>query len=128
MPRGALQLIAHEDMTLSRALYAYEASEEDELSFDEGDLLVVLTRGDDGAEWWFGFKVLGDGFVGSFPYNFVADAEVRKVVALFAYEAEEDTELSFNVDDEFLVIDPTAEDEWYSGQLPNGKKKKIKKK
>ena len=50
------------------ALYAYEARQEDELSFTKGALITVLSR--KGGDWWSG-RLEGEGRVGLFPANYV---------------------------------------------------------
>ena len=50
------------------ALYEYSAMQEDELSFKEGQVLVVIER--DNAGWWRGNHV-DDSKSGWFPANYV---------------------------------------------------------
>lgn len=45
-----------------RALYDYEATSHEEITFSEGDVFRVIEKSDDG--WWTGEK---DGVVGHFP-------------------------------------------------------------
>ena len=54
-----------------RALYPFASEEESSLSFDEGDIIRVLTKLDSG--WWDGFL---DGKRGWFPSNFVEEVEL----------------------------------------------------
>lgn len=49
-----------------RAIYDYEASDEDELGFQEGDIIKLLARHDSG--WWTGEL---NGITGLFPANHV---------------------------------------------------------
>lgn len=49
------------------ALYPYQAQNEDELSFDKGDVIVVLAK--DEAAWWKGEL---HGMTGVFPSNYVS--------------------------------------------------------
>ncbi|KAG3135601.1 hypothetical protein PI126_g18183 [Phytophthora idaei] len=51
------------------ALYDYEPEQNDELSFQEGDVLRVLFVQDDG--WWSGYNVESPNVVGLFPSNYV---------------------------------------------------------
>ncbi|KAG7207393.1 hypothetical protein KM043_009047 [Ampulex compressa] len=49
------------------ALYPYQAQNEDELSFEKGDVITVLTK--DGESWWKGEL---NGLSGVFPCNYVS--------------------------------------------------------
>ncbi|KAG3054022.1 hypothetical protein PC122_g22162 [Phytophthora cactorum] len=51
------------------ALYDYEPEQNDELSFQEGDVLRVMLVQDDG--WWSGYNVESPNVVGLFPSNYV---------------------------------------------------------
>lgn len=65
-------------MIAVQALFDYEAQDDEELSFNAGDLIAVLETGDDG--WWQGElwdadtnSCLGAGTV---PSNFVEEVDV----------------------------------------------------
>lgn len=49
------------------ALYPYQAQNEDELSFEKGDVITVLAK--DEAAWWKGEL---NGISGVFPSNYVS--------------------------------------------------------
>lgn len=49
------------------ALYPYKAQNEDELSFEKGDVIVVLSKDED--SWWRGEL---NGLSGVFPSNYVS--------------------------------------------------------
>lgn len=49
------------------ALYPYQALNEDELSFEKGDVITVLAKED--AAWWRGEM---NGVSGVFPSNYVS--------------------------------------------------------
>lgn len=53
-----------------RALYDYEATSAEEISFSEGEVFKVLEKSDDG--WWTGEK---DGVVGHFPSMVVEELD-----------------------------------------------------
>jgi hypothetical protein len=50
------------------ALYPYEAGDEGELSFKEGDRITIYQKGEDG--WWFGEL---NGKRGLFPSNYTKE-------------------------------------------------------
>ncbi|XP_076663199.1 dynamin associated protein 160 isoform X5 [Andrena cerasifolii] len=54
------------------ALYPYQAQNEDELSFDKGDVIVVLAK--DEAAWWKGEL---HGMTGVFPSNYVSPMSIE---------------------------------------------------
>jgi len=111
------------------ALYDYEATEEGELTFAEGEKIMLLEQDDSG--WWKGRNAKG--VVGVFPSNFVelvgggGDASAGAASgsgggaveinadyrALYDYEAEDDTELSIKEGDILHVVSET--DGWYYG-------------
>lgn len=49
------------------ALYPYQAQNEDELSFEKGDVIIVLSKEE--ASWWRGEL---NGVSGVFPSNYVS--------------------------------------------------------
>jgi len=51
------------------AIYDYNADKEDELTFQEGQVIYVLKKNDDG--WWEGVM---EGITGLFPGNYVEQA------------------------------------------------------
>jgi hypothetical protein len=59
--------------TFARALYTFEGSRLDNLSFKEGDIITVLKQDEGG--WWRGSSL--DGRIGIFPKNYVELNEVR---------------------------------------------------
>jgi len=48
------------------AIYSYQQDKDDELTFDEGAVIYVVKKNDDG--WWEGVM---DGHTGLFPGNYV---------------------------------------------------------
>jgi len=48
------------------AIYSYQQDKDDELTFDEGAVIYVIKKNDDG--WWEGVM---DGHTGLFPGNYV---------------------------------------------------------
>lgn len=52
-------------------MYSYEKTKQDELSFEEGEIILIVSRVEGG--WWEGQK-LSTGEIGWFPSNYVQDA------------------------------------------------------
>lgn len=107
------------------ALYTYDATEENEISFVEGESLLLLEKDDSG--WWKGRNAKGQ--EGLFPSNFVdvvgeegatGQVEINKdFKALYDYEAEDETELTIKEGEILHVISET--DGWYFGTNSQGK-------
>jgi len=106
-------------------IYKYEATEENEISFAEGETIYLLEKDDSG--WWRGRN--GKGQEGLFPSNFVevvgeegnsGSIEINKdFQALYDYEAEDETELTIKEGEILHVISET--DGWYFGTNAQGK-------
>mmetsp|Transcript_9470 Transcript_9470/g.13046 ORF Transcript_9470/g.13046 Transcript_9470/m.13046 type:complete len:514 (+) Transcript_9470:59-1600(+) len=116
----------------ARAVFDYDATEENELSFKEGDILLI-TRTDDSG-WWVG-KL--DGKVGLFPGNYCelldesaapeapvesisASPAVKKCVALYEFTASSDDELGIEEGETITVI--KVVDDWILGENSKGKR------
>lgn len=137
----------------ARAVYDYEATEDNEISFTEGDLITELEEVDEG--WWSGKAPNGQ--VGLFPSNYVervggeeaayAEPEPEPAyepepepvhaaaaaappapaaalasegvvkVAMYAYAAAEDNEISFEEGDRLTNVDTSIDDDWWQGEL-----------
>ena len=95
-----------------RALYAYEATDMDELSFGEDELLVILP--DEGDEQWLLARALQNGDnCGLVPANYVEALEsLAKLRGLYEYSALEDNELSFG-EGEILTLVAKLDDDWW---------------
>jgi len=106
------------------ALYTYDATEDNELSFVEGETLHLLEKDDSG--WWRGRNVKGQ--EGLFPSNFVevvgeegsgGNVDINKdYQALYDYEAEDETELTIKEGEILHVI--YEKDGWYFGSNAQG--------
>lgn len=59
--------VADEGGMKAKAIYDYEATADDEISFDPGDLITDIEEVDDG--WWMG--TTSNGHRGLFPANYV---------------------------------------------------------
>jgi len=106
-------------------IYSYDATEDNEISFAEGETIYLLEKDDSG--WWRGRN--GKGQEGLFPSNFVevvgeegnsGSIEIHKdYQALYDYEAEDETELTIKEGEILHVISET--DGWYFGSNAKGK-------
>jgi len=105
------------------SLYSYDATETGELTFAEGDIIMLLEENDSG--WWRGR--LANGSEGLFPSNFVEEQgktasqpnasganEINaEFKSLYDYDAEDNTEISIKEND--LLFVETEKDGWYYG-------------
>ncbi|KAI8636889.1 hypothetical protein BD408DRAFT_425418 [Parasitella parasitica] len=128
-------------------LFEYDASETNEMSLLEGEVITQIDQVDEG--WWFGVSEDGQK-QGLFPANYVqiveqeepATAEIPAppppppvpvhpeepqqqsqggvAVALYDYAAEEDNEISFAEGDTITSIEFVSED-WWQGLSADGK-------
>lgn len=120
------------------AQYDYEKDEDNEVEFNEGDIIVEIEFVDE--EWWSG-KNSRTGKTGLFPGSYVtvqdesetaekpssapeapatatdspAGSEGKTAVAEYEYEKEEDNEITFAEGDLIIEIDFVDED-WWSGK------------
>lgn len=119
---------------LATAQYDYEKDEDNEISFNEGDLIVEIEFTDE--EWWSG-KHSVTGAVGLFPATYVSlveeeenkeetqeetpvaaaepASEGKTAVAEYDYEKDEDNEIAFEEGDLIVEINMVEED-WWSGK------------
>ncbi|KAI8976197.1 hypothetical protein BDB01DRAFT_853248 [Pilobolus umbonatus] len=111
-------------------LFGYDASEANEMSLVEGELIVDIDTVDEG--WWFGFSEDGKK-QGLFPANYVEllaaqesspppppKQEEHIAVALYDYDAEEDNEITFKEGQTITQIE-FVNDDWWQGVSPDGK-------
>lgn len=93
-----------------KALYEYEATDGDELTFKEDDLLAVTST--DNEEWLHATK-MDDGSSGLIPINYVEDLECLAVMkAGFDYVANEQNELDLK-EGELVYVMSRVEEEWW---------------
>eukprot|EP00835_Amoeboradix_gromovi_P006277 NODE_711_length_4934_cov_0.531954.p1 type:complete len:563 gc:universal NODE_711_length_4934_cov_0.531954:3963-2275(-) len=111
-----------EDQADAVALYDYTATESNEISFKQGDLIFNIVKID--KDWWQG--VVGSS-TGLFPFNFVKEtrpdgepqsqsAQLKpiKAIALYDYVAQEGNEISFKEGDAIYITDK-VDDGWWQG-------------
>eukprot|EP01121_Diplochlamys_sp_Union-15-3_P007973 TRINITY_DN2075_c0_g1_i1.p1 TRINITY_DN2075_c0_g1~~TRINITY_DN2075_c0_g1_i1.p1 ORF type:complete len:337 (-),score=75.64 TRINITY_DN2075_c0_g1_i1:91-1101(-) len=109
-----------------RSIYDYDATEDNELSMKEGDIITLLYQDETG--WWEGRN--SQGKVGIFPSNFVEMigneskkptgpiAPDTKCKVLYDYTAEDETELTINEGDILRI--QHEEEGWYFGTNERG--------
>ncbi|CAJ0841587.1 11831_t:CDS:10, partial [Entrophospora sp. SA101] len=92
---------------------------DDELSFEEDNVLYILENDDE--EWWKAkLKINGDeadnGPIGLVPGNYLQEAEhMDTLKALFDYEAKNDDELTFKENDLMYLYE--RDDDWFLVKL-----------
>lgn len=111
--------------------YNYQAQQPDELSLTKGTQILIIEKSNDG--WWRGQSGTA---VGWFPSNYtteenenddgvhtyaMAENVLDIVVALYSFNSNNDTELSFEKGDRLEIIDrPPADPEWYKARNQAG--------
>lgn len=125
----------------ARALFDYEATEENEISFRSDEIIVDIDMSYD--TWWYGRNERGD--YGLFPGNFVEtqdkayESEIQEDTnqqgifedetsvyrgglvgrALYDYDAADETEIGFKEGDTISGIE-TIDEGWWRGYDPAG--------
>lgn len=111
--------------------YNYQAQQSDELSLTKGTQILILEKSNDG--WWRGQS---GNAVGWFPSNYtteendndegvhtyaMAENVLDIVVALYSFNSNNDTELSFEKGDRLEIVDrPPSDPEWFKARNQNG--------
>ncbi|KAJ3212627.1 Triose-phosphate Transporter [Entophlyctis luteolus] len=122
------------------AIYQYDAQEDNEISFAEGELISEIEKTDEG--WWQGRNAAGQ--VGLFPATYVEEirgggttvpppppppppaapampARPKGIIAtaMYQYDAQEDNEISF-VEGELITEIEKADEGWWQGKNAAG--------
>jgi len=117
-----------EDLLDSRqealALYDFQASQPDQLSFLQGDSLYVIV--DENAEWWSARLHGNEGMV---PHNYVEvvdseysdedETQFELAIAKYSHEKQSERELSFRKGNRLWVI-PNDNEEWWAAKNERG--------
>ena len=125
-PRPINSLDNSEPISSAIVKYNYQAQQLDELSLVKGSRVMILEKSGDG--WWrgqYGNKI------GWFPSNYtqeeiddphtycVAENVLDIMVALYSFNAQNDTELSFFKGDRLKILDrpsSSSDPEWFKAE------------
>lgn len=120
----------------AKAMYDYQGVDDTEISFDPGDIITHIEKVDEG--WWRGRT--SNGYIGLFPANYVEEIfnespQPPQVVpqlpatpqedhglrakTIYDYQAEDDSEISFDVDEIITNIEQ-IDPGWWRGTAPDG--------
>uniref|UniRef100_A0A0N5AWI9 Intersectin-1 n=1 Tax=Syphacia muris TaxID=451379 RepID=A0A0N5AWI9_9BILA len=132
-PDVEINKIGEGDFGFGKAVAAFEATADNQLSLHVGDVVHIRNKSD--AGWWQGEMVGTNGVkkVGWFPGNYVevqngkdsdAGSDARSVrnnlevlsEALYDYTAQRSDELSF-VSGDIVVVTDQSDSEWWKGHL-----------
>ena len=82
---------------LARAVYAFQGTQSDDLSFEEDEIITIVEKDESG--WWTGKNAAGQ--EGSFPFNYIQvldEAETQAYLKKMQLQAGDDSELKFEGD------------------------------
>jgi len=99
------------------ALFDFEPAKDDDLGFEEGDILTLRKKYSNG--WWLAQDKQGQ--VGRVPSNFVEEldhASENKVKAATSFQGELPFDLTFKKGELITIL--KSEDDWWIGELENG--------
>jgi len=125
-----MPLVNQQKTLKAKALFDYIATADTELSFKEGDVLIVTEQ--DASGWWYATLIGQSGYVASTFMQVLQEAKDQKVedqqnitpqqvqqpeckaAALYDYTAMNDTELSFTTGTILTVIEKDPSGWWYA--------------
>eukprot|EP01117_Protostelium_nocturnum_P008038 TRINITY_DN2862_c0_g1_i1.p1 TRINITY_DN2862_c0_g1~~TRINITY_DN2862_c0_g1_i1.p1 ORF type:complete len:487 (-),score=191.88 TRINITY_DN2862_c0_g1_i1:33-1493(-) len=99
------------------AIFDFLATRSGDLSFSEGELIIILKKYGDG--WWLG-KSVKSGSLGRFPSNYIEELkdDPFMTIAVEGFKGEEEGDLTFEAGDAIVVLKRTEEPEgWWFGEL-----------
>ncbi|KAJ1954755.1 cytoskeletal protein binding protein, partial [Dipsacomyces acuminosporus] len=105
-----------------RAIYAYEATDGDELALNDGDVLYILNSDDPD---WLQAKRKPNSIddpdeIGLVPANYTEIAEpIANAKALYDYEPAQDEETTMEQDEDIQIIEDDDPD-WYMARTGSG--------
>ncbi|KAK9766343.1 hypothetical protein K7432_004643 [Basidiobolus ranarum] len=109
-----------QEMTRVKALYAYEARNDNDLSFSKGSIIILDETVDKLGDWWYG-RLDKSNNAGYFPSNYVeivaeiddeSDDEILKAKALYDYTAQREDEMDLNEGMVIIIVDKSDSDWW----------------
>ncbi|CAF4225977.1 unnamed protein product [Rotaria sp. Silwood2] len=134
-PNNYVQKVETPLLETAIAIAPFQTKDEGRLSFDVGQLIYIRKKGDKG--WYQGEIRSSDQpiRVGWFPANcvqmqtlstpapptalYLNASELPRYIALFAYDAQQDDELSFPADAILEILDQTGSSGWFKAQYGN---------
>ncbi|KAI9262415.1 hypothetical protein BDA99DRAFT_511136 [Phascolomyces articulosus] len=106
-----------------KALYDYKAQSDEELTFNEDNILYILDKDDD-PDWWKAqlkaTSLEEVGPIGLVPANYIDEAEpIGTIEALYDYTAQQDEELSF-IENDIMVLYENDDPDWFLAKEKSG--------
>ena len=102
-----------------KALWSYQKNDEDEISLEAGEIIVILKE--DSTGWWLGKKSNGE--IGLFPGLYVEHKRVNFYArVIYSYQKDDEDEISFEAGEiiEVLQENPAGCSGWWRGKKSNG--------
>ncbi|UJR22027.1 hypothetical protein I4U23_025094 [Adineta vaga] len=136
-PNNYVQKINNPTHETAIAIAAFQSNDENRLSFDQGQIIYIRKKGDKG---WYQGEIRGANQplrIGWFPANCIQlqdlsspstptpvvtyqnTQEYPRYVASFAYEAQQDDELSFPADAILEILDQEGTTGWFRARYNN---------
>ena len=100
------------------ALYDFQSRKGSELSFKEGNKLLIVHTGN--GQWWFA-RSQNDGKEGYVPWNYLIEPTYPIYAAKYDYVSCTDADLSFQKSDQLCIIYADDKDWSFARSMENGK-------